>query len=79
VRAGGSGAGRGGRGWVRASQAPARVTVAVDQTVSRVESVQRGPLPFHQQGDRVTVELPIGDVDVLQLFYRAPAAGKGKT
>jgi hypothetical protein len=45
------------------------VTVAVDKPVTRVESVQQGKLIFKQNGDRVTVSLPLGDVDVLKLYY----------
>ncbi|RPD47692.1 hypothetical protein DNI29_09595 [Hymenobacter sediminis] len=45
------------------------VSVATDRPVRRVVSAQRGPLPFRQSGNHVTVTLPLGDVDVLQLYY----------
>lgn len=46
-----------------------RVTVAADRPVRRVQSAERGPLRFQQSGNKVTVDLPLGDVDVLQMYY----------
>ncbi|RSK48796.1 type 1 glutamine amidotransferase family protein [Hymenobacter rigui] len=45
------------------------VTVAADRTVRRVQSAQRGVLRFQQIGGQLTVSLPLGDVDVLQVYY----------
>ncbi|MCA8831100.1 type 1 glutamine amidotransferase family protein [Hymenobacter pini] len=46
-----------------------QVTVATDKPVRRAVSGQRGALRFRQTGSRVTVRLPVADVDVLQLYY----------
>jgi len=47
----------------------ATVTVATDKTVRSVESVNRGRLKFRSGKGNVTVTLPVGDVDVLQVRY----------
>jgi hypothetical protein len=45
------------------------VTVDVDKTVTRVESAQRGKLEFRQQERKVVFNLPLGDVDIVKLYY----------
>jgi hypothetical protein len=47
----------------------ATVTVATDKRVRRVESVNQGSLKFRRAKGSITVSLPIGDVDVLQVRY----------
>jgi len=48
---------------------PVEISVAVDAPVKRVESAQKGKLEFKQTGKKVTVSLPFGDVDVVNLYY----------
>lgn len=45
------------------------VTVDTPKPVTRAESVQSGKLEFEQKGNKTTVKLPLGDVDVLKLYY----------
>ncbi|QDA59516.1 hypothetical protein [Hymenobacter jejuensis] len=45
------------------------VTVATDKKVRRVASAEKGPLRFQQSPNGITVSLPLGDVDVLQVYY----------
>jgi hypothetical protein len=45
------------------------VTVTADIPVRRVQTAELGPLRFRQVGNQVTINLRVGDVDVVQLYY----------
>jgi hypothetical protein len=45
------------------------VTVTTDKKVKRVESAQKGKLPFKTSMLGTTIRVPLGDVDVLSLHY----------
>ena len=45
------------------------VTVQVDQRVQRAQTSVLDEIKFKQDGNQVTVTMPLGSADVLQLFY----------
>ena len=46
-----------------------QLTIRVDRKVSKVESIGRGALPFKAGAGNITVNLPVGDVDVVKVYY----------
>jgi hypothetical protein len=53
----------------RAEVKDTEVSVEADEPVTRVESAQGSKVTFKQRGNKVTINLPLGDVDVLKLYY----------
>lgn len=47
----------------------AQITVLTDKPVRRVQLAQGGAVKFQQTGRRLTVQVSLGDVDVLQVYY----------